>query len=225
MSEPTFEQVAFGEATPGQRLPVLLVLDTSSSMEYSGRIQAMRRGLAKLHEMLNSDDVARVTAEIAVLTFDSEIKLVHDFALPPAFAVPEFVGRGQTFMGRAIIEGLDIIEQRKKYLREAGNPYLRPIMMLLTDGNPEGEPPGVLEQATAKIRDHQAKRRLRVWPICVGEDIDPRQLSTITGTDALRLDETKWMELFIWVSSGLKSASRSTDDKGFGLAPPSWTAP
>jgi uncharacterized protein YegL len=225
MSETPFNQITFGEASPGQRLLLLLVLDTSSSMQTGGRIEALNKGISDLREYLNEDDVARITAEIAVLTFDSEVRLEQDFALPPAFSPPRLTAQGQTFMGRALIEAMDTIEQRKKYLRENGNPLLRPIMLILTDGYPEGEPPGVLEDAKAKIRDYQAKRRARVWPICIGDGIDPRQLADVTGTDAMRLNEAKWHELFVWVSDGIKSASRSTDEKAaLPLAPPTWGA-
>jgi uncharacterized protein YegL len=217
-------QVTFGDATPGQRLPCLLVLDTSGSMAQSSRIDALNKGLIALRECLDQDDVARITAEVAVLTFDSKVDLIHDFALAPDFEPPTLTAQGLTFMGRAIIEGIDLIEERKRLHREAGRPYLRPIMILLTDGHPEGEEAGVLDQAKAKVRKAVADRRFRLWPICVGEDIDPAELAEITGTDALRLNETKWGELFIWIPDGLKSASRSTsEDAPINLAPPSWS--
>jgi uncharacterized protein YegL len=218
-------QVSFGGEAPGQRLLLLLVLDTSSSMQTGGRIDALNKGLVELQEYLNKDDVARITAEVAVLTFDSEITLQQKFALPAAFSPPRLTAQGQTFMGRALIEAMDLIEERKKYLRENGYPLLRPIMLILTDGRPEGEPPGAVEAASAKIREYQTKRRARVWPICVGDGIDPRQLSDITGTDALRLNEAKWHELFDWIGDGVKSASRSKGpDDALPLAPPSWGA-
>jgi uncharacterized protein YegL len=195
----------------GPRLPCVLLLDTSGSMA-GERIEAVGEGLVRLRDHLMSDAKARTTVEIAVITFNNEVSVLNGFVPPRDFNPPALTADGQTFIGEALIEALDLIEQRRKQYKSAGTPFARPIIFLLTDGQPEGEPPEVLERAQRKVRKAQQEKIVKVWPVGVGAGVDLAALGEMTGSDAKALDEAKWKELIDWLSDALKSLSASAGD-------------
>jgi uncharacterized protein YegL len=222
MSVSELEKIVAFRETPGDRLPCLLLLDTSSSMQ-GERISALNAGIKELHKALLNYPKALSTVELAVMTFDSDIKLVHDFVLAKDFTPPTLTAQNQTFMGQALIEALDCIEQRKQLYLKVGSPFHRPLIFMLTDGQPEGEPPGVLEEAKSRVRHSHEKKRVKILPVCVGKGIDPGTLTSIAGDGAVRLDEAKWKEMFVWLSVNLEAKSRSRPDEQTRMTPPNWT--
>src|SRR4051794_23560123 len=80
-----------------QRLACILVLDTSGSMT-GERIQGLNQGLIDFQKALADDEIAKARVEVALLTFNNQIELVRDFALPDNFEPPALVAGGQTYL-------------------------------------------------------------------------------------------------------------------------------
>ena len=107
------------------RCPCVLLLDTSGSM--AGQpIAALNAGLATFRDDLMLDPVAPKRVEVAVVAFDTTVRLVQDFVTPDRFVPPVLTAQGATHMGAAINTALDMVEQRKNRYKEAGIPYYRP---------------------------------------------------------------------------------------------------
>jgi uncharacterized protein YegL len=193
---------------PSQRCPVMLLIDTSGSMA-NERIDAVNAGLGTLKQYLAKDPVASISVEIAVMTFDSEVTLAHPFGIVQEFTPPTLTAQHQTFLGAAITKALDAIAERKQKYKDGGVPYYRPLLFILTDGNPEGEIPTVIDDAQQRLADATQKKQVEVFPIGIGDGVDLSILTRICGKQAIRLDEAKWDELFKWMSKSVQIVSQS----------------
>ena len=215
MTEPTLEFTT----NPEPRCACLLLLDTSGSMN-GQRIDAVNKGLRDFVADVRKDERATARSEIAIMTFDDEIKLVQDFKTVDNFEAPTLTAQGQTFIGRALLEALRRLEARKQVYKENGIGYYRPWLFVITDGEPQGESPADLENAASQISTAQREKRVAVFPIAVGE-ADAETLARITGARPKRLDETKWRELFEWFSKSLskRAASKPGAQVKFDNAP------
>lgn len=69
---------------PETRCPCLLLLDMSSSME-GERLDAMKSGLQTLRDDLLRDNVAARRVELAIVTFNSDIRVLQDFVTVDKF--------------------------------------------------------------------------------------------------------------------------------------------
>ena len=120
---------------PTTRVPVCLCLDTSYSM-CGNPINELNEGIRIFLNAINNDEVAKYSAEIAIVTFDSDARVIQDFATVDKINPPTLTANGLTSMNQGVNLALDILENRKKEYAKAGVDYYQPWLVLMTDGAP-----------------------------------------------------------------------------------------
>ena len=189
---------------PDPRLPVCLVLDVSGSMN-GAPIAELQRGVDTFFEAILSDEVARGSAEMAIVTFGGEVAAPLDFRGIEHQRIPLFEAGGMTPMGEAVETALDMLDARKAEYRNAGVDYYQPWMVLMTDGIPTDS----INDASRRIGELAENRKLTVFPIAIG-DADTEVLSRLGGgRKPLRLQGLKFSEFFAWLSRSVARVSQS----------------
>ena len=215
------EAVEFAE-NPEPRCPCVLLLDTSGSMQGEA-INALNDGLRTFKQELNHDNLAKKRVEVAIVTFNTDVEVVQDFTTADEFDPPTLSAEGLTQMGGAILQGLDMLEVRKAMYRANGVAYYRPWMFLITDGEPQGEADSVVEQATQRIKDDEANKRVAFFAVGV-EEANMTRLSQIVVRHPLKLRGLNFKELFIWLSASMQQVSQSSQlEEQMPLPPANWT--
>lgn len=213
------EVVEFAE-NPESRCPCVLLLDTSGSMN-GEPINSLNQGLQTFKENLNQDALAQMRVEVAIVTFDSEVKVACDFVTADQFDPPILTAQGLTFTGSAIHKALDLVQARKAQYRAHGIAYYRPWVFLITDGQPTGEPDAVLEQARQRIFQDETDKRVAFFAVGV-EGADMQQLGQLVVRTPLKLKGLSFREMFTWLSVSMQRVSHSRPDEQVSLPPPGW---
>lgn len=215
------DAIEFAE-NPEPRCPCVLLLDTSGSM--SGEpIEALNQGLQTFKAQLVKDPMACRRVEVAVVTFDSEVKLAHDFVTAERFEPPRLTAQGQTFMGGAIHKALDMIQARKQQYRANGVAYYRPWVFMITDGEPQGEPESIVEAAAQRLRSDEAAKRVAFFAVGV-EGANMQRLAQIVVRTPVKLVGLNFTEMFVWLSRSMEKVAQSRTDEQVALPPPGWGA-
>lgn len=211
------DQISFGSTNfadnPEPRCPCMLLLDVSGSM--GGQpIQELNAGLVTFKDELAADLLAMKRVEVGIVTF-GPVRIETQFIGAESFYPPNLASQGDTPMGEAIRQGLDMVRQRKEEYKANGIAYYRPWVFLITDGGPTDE----WKTAAAAIREGEASKAFAFFAIGVkGANMDT--LREISVREPLSLDGMKFRELFSWLSSSLKSVSSSTPGTEVKLEPP-----
>lgn len=185
------------------RCACVLILDTSGSM--SGKpIAALNAGLQTLRDDLLNDNLARKRVEIAIVEFNTAVRVVQDFVSAEQFQPPTLAADGYTDLAGGVSQALDLLQQRKRQYNSGGVPCYRPWAFLITDGKATD-----IEAVAKRIREDEEKKRVTFFAVGV-EGADENSLRQISTRPPKMLAGVKFRELFLWLSSSMKSVSRST---------------
>ncbi len=200
-----------------ERAPLLLVLDCSGSMQDDNKIGLLNDGLKTLESELKKDPIAARCGRVLVISFggDNNVELMGDWTDAMDFTPPTLVAGGMTPMGAAMRCALDEIESQKTQMRSAGVSYKRPIVMLLSDGEPTDE----WQQVAAECKAAEAAHKVNIMAIGVGSEARRDILGAFSNKGALNLNGLKFKELFIWLSRSIQAVSRAAQGGTVQLNP------
>lgn len=221
---------------PTPRVPICLCLDTSGSMGAvegdcvetgetvyedgrtwnivtggTSRIDELQKGVEAFYSAIREDEIAIYSAEICIVTFDSSAKCLADFTnIERQENIPELHPVGDTSMGEGVNLALDLLEQRKQEYKDKGVDYYQPWLVLMTDGEPNGNI-AELQRAINRTVDMVNQKKLTVFPIGIGSEADMSTLNKFSPKrPALKLQGLKFKEFFAWLSKSVSKTSQST---------------
>ena len=191
-----------------ERALLALVLDCSGSMQEEGKIDQLNEGLRTLDAELKKDPITARCGRILVISFggDNHVEVMGDWTDAMDFVPPTLHAGGLTPLGAAMRCALDEIEAQKAQMRSAGVTYKRPIVMLLSDGEPTDE----WQAVAAECKRAEAAHKVNIMAIGIGNQINRETLSAFSAKGALSLSGLKFKELFIWLSRSIQAVSRAT---------------
>ena len=208
------------------------VLDTSSSMAQSPDgypIDELNKGLQHFHSEIKTNSITTDRLEVAVVTFNSTVEVVQPPLLTTQFEMPHLSTAGSTQLVTGVRKGIELIQEKKNWYKQTGQPYLRPWVILITDGAPDsGQDVAGLSQ---EIEVGTKNKDYVFLPIGV-EGAKMKILNQIAGytkkpggdwgkMEAMKLKGLNFFEFFKWVSasmSGIIGSDADTTD----LPSPNW---
>jgi von willebrand factor type A domain protein len=195
---------------PTARVPVCLCLDTSGSME-GQPIEELNEGVHLFYEAIKEDETALYSAEISIVTFGGNAECIKDFSsLEIQPEAPKLSAYGMTPMGEAVNMALDLLEKRKEEYKDKGVDYYQPWLVLMTDGEPNGDAEE-LSKAINRTANLVNQKKLTVFPIGIGKGADMEVLAKFSPKRSpLKLQGLKFKEFFAWLSKSVSKTSQST---------------
>ena len=200
------------------RCACILLLDVSASMA-GVKIAELNRGLKVLEEELKKDELASRRVEVSIITFGETVTTLQDFVIAAEFVAPTLEPEGNTPMGAAIAQALDLVRHRKATYNSNGITYFQPWIFMITDGAPTD----LWESAAAMVHAEMKDRKLSFFAVGV-EGADMNVLTRITPR-ALNLRGLQFKELFVWLSQSQKRVSTSKPGDQAELPPVNFGAP
>ena len=208
-----------------QKCLCVLVLDTSGSMNADNAIGQLNQGLQTFKSQIMNDETARDRLEIAIVSFNSEIKVELQPSLISEIEMPTLKASGQTQLVRAIEEAQQVIKDRKDYYKSKGLTYYRPWIVVMTDGDPYPANQDI-DGIAQKIQEDADAKKYVFFMIGVGNEVHDDVLSKLTTSQfpAMRMDAVNFEEFFQWLSASATVVVNSDDltDSNVSIPQPTW---
>ncbi|WP_454996110.1 vWA domain-containing protein [Capnocytophaga leadbetteri] len=190
----------------------VLVLDVSGSMNIKignkTLIDELNSGLQAFYEEISNDVTTSQQLEVSIITFNDSVETVVEPALIENITIPHLTAESTTAMVDAVYEAIEKIDARKQWYKETGQPYYRPWIILITDGEPDdGQDVIGLGE---RIKEDMRNKKYVFMPLGVqGADMDMlRQLcGELDGKKITPqpLDGQKFSSFFKWLSASMGS--------------------
>lgn len=217
----SLDAIEFAE-NPEPRCPCVLLLDTSGSMS-GERIAALNAGLHTFRDDLLQDSLASKRVEVAIIAFDTTVRVEHEFATAENFQPPILTAQDLTYIASGINKALDMLQERKRLYKDNGISYYRPWVFMITDGAPYGEEQYVLTKAAQRVKEEESNKRVAFFAVGV-EGADIQALQELTVRSPIKLKGLNFKEMFVWLSASMARVSHSKPDEQVPLQPVGWGA-
>jgi uncharacterized protein YegL len=218
------------------RIPCVLLLDTSYSIARDGRLAELNEALARWPDEVRAKGPLRRCAEFAIVTFGyGGVRMVSldPDRPPPTSAADAFVpaarmrapvlhADGVTPLAEGLDVALDLCEQRLELLAAARRNHYVPAIWIVTDGEPTdeyGDPSSAWRDALPRMRAMEHDGRLTV--LAAGVDgADMEVLRQLAPNAALSLANVPFADLLslVTMTSGAvdpyRQVRRLVDDLG-----------
>ncbi len=203
-----------------RRLPVYLLLDCSGSMA-GDPIIAVNEGLSMIYHLLMGDPQALETVYLSVICFSSRVDQYQLVSLDQ-FQPPQLTANGSTSMGEALRILAQSIEQDLVLNTPTQHGDFRPLVFLLTDG----EPTDNYRNAIAQLQLLRGSRKPTIVALGCGSGVNTSMLHEVTGNVFLMhtVSPEAIKAFFKWISGSIAQTSRalgsSNPDQTTMMAPP-----
>ncbi|WP_455066111.1 vWA domain-containing protein [Prevotella melaninogenica] len=207
---------------PTTRVPVVLCLDTSASMQ-GEKINELNLGVKRFFNAVKDDDIAKYSVELCIVTFNTIAKKILDFAnidrQVSAFEHITLEAFGSTAMGAAVKLSLELLEDRKKEYQDKGVDYWQPWLVLMTDGQPTDS----TEESSQRVSEMVKNKKITIFPIGIGDGANMARLKQFSPKrEPLKLKGLMLSEFFDWLGKSVKSTSQSAPGTAVKLPPIGW---
>lgn len=227
-----------------QKCLCVLVLDVSgsmrqivdeSNMRYTGRtmfvdghqynvveggkskMDLLNEGLRDFYKEICADETTSQRLELSIITFNDYVQVVQEPALPENVVIPELTGDGDTALADAVNEAIDKVEARKNWYKQTGQPYYRPWIILMTDGEPNAGQD--IDSLARRIKSDTAAKKYAFLPVGV-EDADMSVLQKIAGEGmgAAKLKGMRFGQFFKWLSASMGTVTKAENGQTVNMS-------
>jgi len=197
-----------------RRLPVFLLLDASGSMQ-GDPITALNEGLSMIQRQLMNDPQAVETVHISVISF-AEHANQHPLVPIDQFTPPTLQAEGPTSMGQAFDLLAQSIEQDLVLNTPTQHGDYRPLVFLLTDGEPTDD----YRTPISKVKALRGSRKPTIIALGCGNLVNERMLHEVADNVFLMqtISPETLKSFFDWISGSIVGASRAVGGGTGGMA-------
>ena len=161
-----------------RKVPICLVLDISGSMgERDGtrltKIEELNKNVRDFIQFVRNNAKARAICDLSIISFGDEVTVVNGYSHIESVKDTQFNANGPTPLGEAMKKALELLELRRSYYKQHEIEHYKPILMLMTDGEPTDNYHASAKEVAEKVNQN----KIKILPFVIGKNTDSKALS------------------------------------------------
>lgn len=198
-----------------QKCLCVLVLDVSGSM-IGTPIQQLNEGLQRFKQQVMNDEIASQRLEVCVITFSGRVACIQEPSLIHNFDMPTLKAGGSTALVDGLRRAILKVTTRKNWYKQTGQPYYRPFVIMITDGEPDADQDvrGVSQDIDIRVDN----KEFLFFPIGVQDaNMDVLRQLSHRSTPPMMLRGLNFTEFFQWLSNSVSVITKSKEGDNVNL--------
>lgn len=198
-----------GESAPNAEMKCLcvLVIDVSGSMEpYMSELNsALYNFFEDIEFSRGLPESTKDQLEICLYAYDEDVMLKRNpCLLKPGERPAKLVERGGvTNSVEALRAAIKMVDDRKEFYKDTGQPYYRPWIIFMTDGEPYPFCESDIANLERQIMSDAQAKKYHIMGLGVGDSISEKTLMRLTNNNARKLRGTNFGAFFNWLSHSM----------------------
>lgn len=178
-----FEDLDFGDfsapaAGSTRKVPICLVLDCSGSMRYPDgtrlpKIDELNQNIDAFLEYVRNDPKASKICDLCIITMGDAVRVVSRYTTVDRIHFGHFSAGGGTPLGTAMTKAVELLIERRQYYRDNDIEHYKPILMVMTDGDPTDEIGYIAQQVSNMVFN----KEIKIFPVGVGLSFNQETLA------------------------------------------------
>jgi uncharacterized protein YegL len=208
--------INFGEQnkvnTSTRKFPICLVLDTSGSM-HGENIRALNENVRNFLAFVENNQKAQRNAEIAIIEFGGDVRVISGYNSIDKIDFDDLNAYGATPLGEAVEKAINLLDIRRQYYRNNAIEHYKPIMLIMSDGEPTDDYIDVANEVNEMVQ----KKQLKIFPVGIGQNFNTVHLARFSPFLKPRLIQksSDFSELFELLSASSSNPEDDSLDKWF----------
>lgn len=213
-----FEDFDFGDWSENsikitRKVPICLVLDNSGSMQ-GQKIQELNFNVHSFINYVESNAKAARICDLSIITFGFDgVRVVSGYSEISKTTFHDLHAGGPTPLGGAVRKAIDLLNIRRGYYKNNYIEHYKPIMLLMSDGEPTDDYAGVAAEFSRMVMN----KELKIFPVGIGMNFNKailRKFSPILEPKVIHNREG-FSTLFKLLSSSSSSPEDDSLEKWF----------
>lgn len=198
-----------GESAPNAEMKCLctIVVDVSGTMApcIDELNTALRTFFRDIEEGNGVPECTKEQLEVCVIAYDEVVMFKRNPCLLDSGEMPpKLVTRGSTTDSVAALEAaIQMTEDRKEFYKETGQPYYRPWIVFMTDGEPYPFNESKISALEKRILNDAKTKNYYILGLGVGTKISEKTIKRLTAGNATALKGTNFGAFFKWLSNSM----------------------
>lgn len=163
-----------------RKVPICLLLDCSGSMSRAdgtkeAKIDELNKNVTNFINYVKKDPRASKICDLCIISFNTYVTVECGYSPIENVTPPHLKANGLTALGHAIEKAIELLEIRRQYYRDNNIEHFKPIMLIMTDGEPTEEKEYYLRVAD-KFSERVKNKELKVFPVGIGNSFNANVL-------------------------------------------------
>ncbi|MEG1663092.1 MAG: VWA domain-containing protein, partial [Clostridia bacterium] len=202
-----FGNYDFANVKISRKIPICLVLDNSGSMG-GEKILELNNNIRKFLDYIRSNPKAKRICDLCIISFGNIVSVVNGYDSIDNITFNDLKAYGGTPLGAAVEKAEELLDLRREYYKKNSIEHYKPIMMLMSDGEPTDDYEEEAEHFSKRVKN----KELKIFPVGIGYNFNLSILKEFSPilTPKIIKDAAGFARLFELLSS----SSSNPDDDG-----------
>ena len=137
------------------------------------KIDELNLNIDAFLEYVRNDPKASKICDLCIITMGDSVRVISRYTTVDRIHFGHFAASGGTPLGTAMKTAVDLLTERRQYYRDNDIEHYKPILMVMTDGDPTDD----ISYISRQVSDMVTNKEIKIFPVGIGVNFNQNTLA------------------------------------------------